>query len=475
MIDFSITNTLAEFITKQDYASLPEDVIHETKRGVLDILGCALGSLELDKGKIGVEFAGRSGGKSEATILGNGEKTSIPMAAFANGELMDAMDYDALLPPAHVAPFVTSAVLAMAETRKASGKDFITAVVLAHDISSRIGISLGSHSTFSQGILRSFGFGCNVFGAASGAASIMKLDSEKTADALGLAGYFAPVPVRQKFMYTPNNGLQKYGPAGWTNQAGVTAAILAEMGERGDRSVLDGDYGFWAMNGSSSCNWDAMTKNLGKDWMILQSKYKCWPCDGQFQSPLSAFIKIIEDNSLKPEEIEQVIVKTERTGGVPQFLKTEVYNHVDAQFSLFFNIAVAAHRVKLGPLWQARSTVENPSIRALMKKVKWEEYSRAEEMRHQELEVEHKSYLNSRPSYVEVKARGKVFTQTAEYAKWLSTETPGYRATDEDLINKFRANAENVLNARKIREAIDIIMNLEKVSDMNDMITTLVS
>ena len=65
-------------------------------------------------------------------------------------------------------------------------------------------------------------------------------------------------------MNTPNNGAMKFGAGSWNAQAGVT-----ELGEAGDRSVLDGEYGFWAMNGSRFCDYKGMVANLVKDWKIL--------------------------------------------------------------------------------------------------------------------------------------------------------------------------------------------------------------
>src|SRR5882724_790332 len=96
-----ITETLASFVSEITFDDLPQQVVHETKRILLDIVGCALGSVELEKGRIAVEFARRTGGYPDATILGTGEKVAAPVAAFANGELMHALDYCPILPPNH--------------------------------------------------------------------------------------------------------------------------------------------------------------------------------------------------------------------------------------------------------------------------------------------------------------------------------------------------------------------------------------
>ena len=75
---------LADFIDRTNFEDIPERVIHETKRLLLDSIGCALAGVTADKGKWGVEYV-RSlyGGAPQATILGLGEKTCAAGAAFA--------------------------------------------------------------------------------------------------------------------------------------------------------------------------------------------------------------------------------------------------------------------------------------------------------------------------------------------------------------------------------------------------------
>ena len=84
----NVTETLAEFGAALKYEDLPADVVHETKRCILDAVGCGVGSVDLDKGRLAVKLARQMGGNPEATILGTGEKVPAPTAAFANAELI---------------------------------------------------------------------------------------------------------------------------------------------------------------------------------------------------------------------------------------------------------------------------------------------------------------------------------------------------------------------------------------------------
>ncbi|MBK9607834.1 MAG: MmgE/PrpD family protein [Betaproteobacteria bacterium] len=265
------------------------------------------------------------------------------------------------------------------------------------------------------------------------------------------------------------SGFGQVWSAGWIGQAGVTTALLADMEYEGDKQVLEGDFGFLVSNDCPPENWDAITADLGHAWNVLETRYKYWPCCGNFQSPLEAFTKLITDNDLKPEEMEQVTLKVEGQNFLPRYHGLDMENHVDAQFSPHYNIAVAAHRVRRGPDWQARSTIANPGIRDFMKRVTLEVYPRCEETRHQEIDIERRKYIDRRPSCVEVTARGKVYAQATEYAKWLSVESPEYRATDEGLADKFRANTYGILDAEAVETAIDTIMNLESVNDIGSI------
>ena len=474
-MEANTASTLASYASNARFDDLPPAVVHETKRILLDVTGCALGALDVAKGKLAVRFARDTGGRPEASILGTSDKVGIGVAAFANAELMHGLDFCPLLPPGHISPFVTAAPLAAAEARQASGKSLILAVAMAHEVASRIGVSLDAMRAKAGGTLsRTWGLGFNTFGAAAGVGKVLGLNAAAMNDAFGLAGYCSPVPSHNKSLNTTaGGGLSKYGPAGWTAQGGVTAAMLASIGYEADRSVLDGEYGYWAMAGSKDCKFEKITAGLGSEWNLLRVMYKAWPCCGLFQSPLGAFTDLVTEHGLRPEEIKRVSILNEAQGQLPRF-RTTIGNHVDAQNNLAYSIAVVAHRIPPGPRWQSDDVMSLPGVRDLMGKVSVESYAKAEETRLQELNVEGRPYIDKRPCLVEVEARGRTFTKEADYAKWLSQSNPAYRATDADLVDKFRANATDALGAQKTDRAIDKIMNLDKLGSASLLMAELV-
>lgn len=472
----TVSRTLAEFASTLRYDDLPDEVTREAKRLILDTIGCGLGGHAVEKGQLAVKLAQRNGGVPEATILGTAQKVPASMAAFANGDLMNALDWNALLPPSHVPPYVLAPVLALAEANCKTGKDLITAAVVGMEVAGRVGTSLGGLRATPGGFpLQVWGISSNQLGATAGAAHVLGLDPDRTLHALGLSAFHAPLPSHVKYNYTKEVGYAKFGPAGWMAQGGVVTAQLAEMGYRGDTSFLETERGFWAMNGAPT--WDAskITHDLGKQWIFMNAGYKYWPTCGFYQSPLDAFTALIEEHDLHPGEIDEVVYQIEKFASIDKYVTTEPNDHVEAAASGPFVFAVAAHRIKRGPGWQLRSVIDDPRIRAFMQKVRHEVNPRSEELRLQDIEVEGRPYLRHRPARIVVQARGRTYERTVDYANWLSMGVEACRPTDAGLADKFRLNAEIVLSATHTEGAIDAIVRLDEIDDLAMVMRNLVA
>ena len=100
----SLSQELAKFVIETKFDDLPEDVVHEGKRSLLDSIGSAIAGVTIDKGKIAVTVVKRLGGPQESSIIGVGDRVSCSNAAFANGELVNGLDYDAV---PHIPPICT--------------------------------------------------------------------------------------------------------------------------------------------------------------------------------------------------------------------------------------------------------------------------------------------------------------------------------------------------------------------------------
>ena len=282
----SVIQQVARYAVEARFEDLPGEVVHESKRLLLDSLGCALGGLTVEKGKIAVEMARRLGSSREATIVGTGDRVSSFGAAFANGELINAMDFDAgVFPPGHTPPYLIPAPLALAEGVTASGKDLILAVALAHEISTRFGAAVGYYRDVvkrdaeGRGVTAMpsiSGYSCTIFGGTTAAGKILNLDQERMSYALGIAGSIVPVQSMGKWLRTSPVAMPKYLMAGWISEAEITSALLAELGYKGDVTILESDYGFWKFTGHTEWNPNVVINDLDTKWMHKIS-YKAYP------------------------------------------------------------------------------------------------------------------------------------------------------------------------------------------------------
>lgn len=462
----SATQELARFAVEVEFGRIPAEVVHEAKRVILDSIGCALAGTGTEKGKLSVGLSKRLGGAPESSIIGSGEKVSCQNAAFANGELMNAMDYDALLVPTiHVTPYVLPAPLALSEHKRASGQDLILAAVLGHEISTRITEALTSGAPAqpegeNDDRAPLSGFSHCIFGGVAGSGRLLKLDHTRMSHALGIAGHFCPVPTFEKWRETVPSAMTKFGSSGWLSSAEVTAALLAETGYTGDTTVLDGEYGFWKFYGFDSWDPSPILERLGQEWSLPNTKYKHYPCCGLLTNALDCFYSVIDNYGISPAEIERIDIFSSPEFAKPLWQNLDISTHVDAQFSAPYVIAMAAHHIAIGLEWQTTEQITSQRITDLMKKVNCHVHPRYEEI------TQHN--LSNSISTVEVAARGEKFKEDRiYYGGDPSTEVD---TTDELLISKFKSNASKVLGLNRADEVAEAIFRLEQVEDVGKFV-----
>jgi 2-methylcitrate dehydratase PrpD len=461
----NVIEGLVNFATETKFEDLPGDVVQETKRILLDSIGSALGGLNIDKGKIAVQLARQLNGSATASIVGTANKVSYLEAAFANGELIQALDYDAVIFPAiHVTPFVLAAPLAFAEGLHSSGKELIRAIAIALEISTKFGKAFPKSGQIVGGKVVPLpvkGYNWTIFGGTAASGVLLGLNLEKMSQALGIAGLIAPVNARQKFMTTVPVTMSKHLMAGWMCAAEVTSVLLSDMGYVGDTKVFEGDYGFPRFCGYTRWEPTAVTEELGKSWEFVKgTNYKIYPCCGVFSTAMDCFMHVIRENQMQPDSIDRitVFVELENFGVEPIWKNTEIKSSVDAQFSAPYNFAVAAHGVKPGPDWQALDIMRSPAVLELMKKITVSPHP----------DFEKHAAAAAKLGGVEVIARGKIFKEERRHAKG-SPSPKEFRLTDDELVEKFRDQALRILPINKVNRAVDKIMGLELEKDVSEV------
>jgi 2-methylcitrate dehydratase PrpD len=278
---------LADHFAGLEIGDIPQKLIDDASTLVLDYLGVALAGSETDSGRIAARFAADTGGRGEATLIGDGRSVPAVHAAFANAIASHSVELDDVdsLALFHFSPPVVSAALAVAEREQASGKEFIAAVAAGCEMMARA-------SAATNPSLRDRGFhttpSCGVFGAAIAAARLLKLDRERTISALGLAGAQASGLME---MYGPS--MQKRFNPGPSARNGVTAAVMAKMGFTGAATIFDGERGFCRAF-SDRADADALTRGLGRDFPVFM-EYKPYSCARPIHNAIDCALNIRQE------------------------------------------------------------------------------------------------------------------------------------------------------------------------------------
>jgi 2-methylcitrate dehydratase PrpD len=282
--------------------------------------------------------------------------------------------------------------------------------------------------------------------------------------ALGIAGHLTQVLTHVRYTFGDQRPMTKYGVPGWQNTGAVNAVLLAEMGYIGDTTILDSEQGFWKFCGYDYWNSDVILTDIGKKWIFTSVAYKPYPCCRMLHGAIDCLYSIIDGNQIMPEEIESIKAYCHPTVEQPCFTNPGIENVVDAQFNAKYVLSVVAHRVKIGVEWQDAETMKNQKILEFMKKVTCVSHP------------EHGKQFLKDPTIslnkVEVAARGKTFTE--ERTKVRGTPDSELAMTREELVDKFRHNASRILTRPKIDNAVNLMLNLEKLTNISELMKQLI-
>ena len=463
----TIAETLADHIVQTTYENVFPDTIHEIKRGILDTIGCCIGGLFMDKGKLAAQTAKTFGGPPESTIIGTGDKVSCVNAVLANGESANAEDWSGGC-AFHDVPIVASTALALAERTHASGKDLLTAMAIGLETSGRVGRGGASaYTPIKEGPDRGkihwdpvTGMAHGTFGAAATTGKLLNLDNVKMANAIGLAGFINPPQTFRKFNFTTPISMAKYAPLGWIAHAGVSAAIMAETGYTGDIQLFEGDYGYGRYTGVLKWKPDLILRNIRETVPRLRLFFKVYPMGRILPGAIDNLKNIIEAHGLQPDDIENVTAKIHILGSFPCFTQNQLKTQEDYCFNAAYALSCAAHRVP-PDRWHIDETRNNSDIRKFMGKL-----TIVFDERQDGLSMIEDS--QARPMWVEVMAKGTQYRSESSHILG-SYHPEEHRMTDEMLKEKFRANAVRMLPPENVEIIEKMVFDLDNLGNVNSL------
>ncbi len=445
----TLADRLSAYAHALRYEDLPPETVHEVKRRLLDTLGCAMGAFASEPASIARKLASAVTSTQPATVIGTGHSTSPEMAAFANGVGFRYLDYnDTYLSkePAHPSDNF-AAVLAVAEPSHSSGREIITAAVLAYEVQCRL---------CDAASIRARGWDHVTYGSFStslACGKLLGLTPEQLTHAQGLAG----VP-NNAMRQTRVGMLSHWKGCAFANASrnGVFAAQLAALGMTGASEVFEGEMGFFAQV-SGPFDLPTLGGN-GVPFMINQTYIKYFPAEYHSQSAIDAALtlrpQIPSVDAIESITIETFNAAVEIIGGEPEKWRPTTRETADHSLPYCVAVALVDGKVTLSSFDQAH--LRDESLLTLV----------------QRIEVKASPALNAKypegiPNLVRIRLKdGRTVEQEVTFP-------PGHARnpmTDAQVEAKFRALAAPLLSETALTEILDRCWNLDSQTEIGPLL-----
>lgn len=345
---------------------LPAPVRAASKACLVNTLAAMLGGSAAPGAIEAVRQVRHWGGRPESTIVIHGFKAPAPLAAFANGVMAHALDYDDTQVGTGFHPNVSlvPALLAAAEaacgestSRPVAGGAFLAAHVAALEIACRMTLAATNRAKHPWLTTTLFG----VFGAALGAGLVQGLDEARLRHALGIA-YSSAGGNRQGLL--DGAMIQRVQP-GLTAQAAVAAVALAARGVTGGHDILEGRYGLYPSHYGADYEPRQLLDGLGREFRLLDLARKPYPCCSYSQEPIEAMSELVRESGFDAQAVKEIVVSVasqHAAGLVDHPYAPRSCAQVDAQFSMQYVIGATAVRGGLGLKDFQEAALHDPAV-----------------------------------------------------------------------------------------------------------------
>ena len=452
----SISRKMAKFTRSLDFDSIPDSAIKEAKRFLLDSIGCALAACGSEDMESAHKYIKSLGGHEQASIIGYGTRTNIANATLMNSLLIRAMDYNDIYweqDPSHPSDIIP-ATLSPGEWMKRSGKDVLVGIVVAYELEMRLckaanpGVrEIGwHHASLSQ------------FVSPLVAGRMLDLSEDEMVSAVGISGssHFTLGGVVAGTLTNMKNTADPMAV-----EAGVRASLLAKMGYQGPEKVFEGKEGVFEV--INSVDWDEkqLTDGLGSDFLITQCSYKAFPTEALTHQPITATLEVMKENNIHYGEVKEVLVKTTTRGAdiLSDPAKYDPKTKETADHSLPYCIAVATVKGNVLPSDFEREALFDKKVRDILPRIKVEADPEIDSL-----------FPGKKRAIVTIKTDRGEFTKMEDYAKG----SPGRPLSDDELIDKFKANVMGKFPDSAIDSIVEATLNLESLSDIGDYVRGLI-
>ena len=409
------TETLAQFVVDTRLRDIPSKAVEISKLVILDVLGVTLAAARQPVARILNEYLRECGAAPKAGVIGSELRTDASLAAWANGSLAFALDFDDNI---HGSTHTVPAALAIGEGKNATGATLLEAYILGRDICFRLDAALDAGRRKNQGGPTSRGwFSGGTTGSLAAAAAAGKglgLNAQQMATAFGIAVSGAG-GVRRNF-----GTMAKALQTGNAARNGVIAALLAQRGFTADPTILEAPMGFaGALCLEGECDWNALTKDLGKYFYMEQlPPIKRFPTCTPAHRPIEGLLALRQEHGFTADDVESV----ESDFHLRSLSRTDPQEAIAGPNSMPFILAVALLDGKVTLEQLTEEKIHDPRVRAIMAQVRHHPNERRPGQAEPPDRVTIK-LKNGAVHTIEVAERTTLKTKSEIYAKYMSCAT----------------------------------------------------
>ncbi|UOQ95642.1 MmgE/PrpD family protein [Halobacillus shinanisalinarum] len=342
----------------------------------------------------------------------------------------------------HAATVVIPAALAVSEWKGKSGKEFITAIVLGYEVCYRIGEAVSpSHYYYWHNTAT-----CGTFGAAAAAAKLLDLTENQIIFALGSAG----TQASGLWEFIEDGAMSKQLHPGKAAYNGTLSALLAEKDFSAANRILEGDRGFFH---AMSDRFDAsrVTDQLGGRFKIIENSFKVHASCRHTHSAIDVILMLREKHKIAFDKVAEIHIRTYKTA-------LDITNNPDpdsvyaSKFSIQFCAALACLRGQAGLSDFDEVSLQDPSIRSLMKQINVSVEP--------SIEMDYPNKWGAEVEFVLKNSRS--IKHRADYPKG-DPENP---VSLTELTTKFHDLAST--SHKSTQTLVDYILNIDKVNALKD-------
>lgn len=451
----SIAAQLAAFASDIQLSDVPAQVVERAKLHILDCLGIGLASTGFDFGQRTINAVSGLAGNGDFPVIGTPIRLPIRDAAFVNGTLIHGLDFDDTHSGGviHASASALPTVMALGQREGSSGSDLLMAYLIGVESASRI-------ATAANGGFHRVGFHptglVGAFGATLAAARIAGLTPSQMEHAQGVTLSMAAGSLE----FLQDGAWTKRMHPGFAAANGILACTLARNGFIGPKKTYEGRYGLFASHLAQGQQPDLSlcTKDLGSTWEMLNVAIKPYAACHFNHAFADAALEIRKKHRFELSDIESIKALIgdgpDKVVCEPEANKRKPQNSYDAQFSTHYTIATALVRGRYTLAELEDDALNDPRAAALMQKTTYAIDPESAYPRYYSGEVIVKLKDGRELRHREAQNRG-------------SDARP---LTADEIIAKFRGNAERVVSAGRAQRLADAVLSLDHAETLDALI-----